>query len=69
MRPSTRRLSIRMIAASLAAAGVIFGGLAVQMANGHDPALGSGTSSTRHESDSSPAAADNSPAPVITRAS
>jgi hypothetical protein len=36
-----------MIAASLAAAGAIFGGLAVQMANGHDPALGAGTSSAQ----------------------
>src|SRR3954468_21726438 len=43
-RLSTRMLSVRMIAASLAAAGAIFGGLAVQMANGHDPALGAGTS-------------------------
>ena len=36
-------LSVRMIAASLAAAAAIFGGLAVQMAHGHDPALGAGT--------------------------
>ena len=36
-----------MIAASLAAAGAIFGGLAIQMANGHDPALGAGTGSAR----------------------
>jgi hypothetical protein len=43
-RLSTRTLSVRMIAASFAAAGAIFGGLAVQMANGHDPALGAGTS-------------------------
>jgi hypothetical protein len=42
-RLSTRTLSVRMIAASIAAAGAIFGGLAVQMANGHDPALGAGT--------------------------
>ena len=46
-RLSTRTLSVRMIAASLAAAGAIFGGLAVQMANGHDPALGAGTGSAR----------------------
>jgi hypothetical protein len=44
MRLSTRTLSFRMIAASFAAAGAIFGGLAVQMAHGHDPALGAGTS-------------------------
>ncbi|HEX6651759.1 MAG TPA: hypothetical protein VF072_03380 [Thermoleophilaceae bacterium] len=46
-RLSTRNLTVRMIAASLAAAGAIFGGLAVQMANGHDPALGARTSSAR----------------------
>ena len=39
-----RTLILRLIAASLAAAGAIFGGLAVQMAHGHDPALGAGTS-------------------------
>jgi hypothetical protein len=44
-RLSTRTLSLRMIAASFAAAGAIFGGLAVQMAHGHDPALGAGTRS------------------------
>lgn len=69
MRPSTRTLSLRIAAASFAAAGAIFGGLAVQMANGHDPALGTGTSSSQHQSGSTPAAADTSPAPVITRAS
>jgi len=42
-RLSTRTLSLRMIAASFAAAGAIFGGLAVQMAHGDDPALGAGT--------------------------
>ena len=36
-----------MIAASFAAAGAIFGGLAVQMAHGHDPALGTGTSTAQ----------------------
>ena len=46
-RLSTRTLSVRMSAASLAAAGAIFGGLAVQMANGHDPALGAGTSTAQ----------------------
>ena len=49
-RLSTRTLSVRMIAASFAAAGAIFGGLAVQMANGHDPALGAGTTSTHRNS-------------------
>ena len=44
---------MRMIAASFAAAGAIFGGLAVQMAHGHDPALGAGTSSAQPSGDSS----------------
>ena len=44
---STRTLSLRMIAASFAAAGAIFGGLAVQMAHGRDPALGTGTSTAQ----------------------
>jgi hypothetical protein len=66
-RLSTRTLSVRMIAASLAAAGAIFGGLAVQMANGHDPALGAGTSSaqTSPQQDQSSGSASN----VVTRAS
>ena len=46
-RLSTRTLSLRMIAASFAAAGAIFGGLAVQMAHGRDPALGTGTSAAQ----------------------
>jgi hypothetical protein len=46
-RLSTRTVSVRLIAASFAAAAAISGGLAVQMANGHDPALGSGTSSAQ----------------------
>lgn len=46
-RLSTRTAAIRAIAVSLAAAGAIFGGLAVQMAHGHDPALGAGTSTAQ----------------------
>jgi hypothetical protein len=76
MRPATRRLSIRMTAASLAAAGAIFGGLAVQMANGHDPALGAGTSSARSNAKStaqtttsSQPQSDDASAAVVTRAS
>jgi hypothetical protein len=53
MKPATRTLSIRMIAASFAAAGAIFGGLAVQMAHGHDPALGAGTSTSNSQSSES----------------
>ena len=69
-RLSTRTLSVRMIAASFAAAGAIFGGLAVQMANGHDPALGAGTTST-HTSSSSVQASQSggSASGVVTRAS
>lgn len=76
MRPATRILSLRMIAASLAAAGAIFGGLAVQMANGHDPALGAGTSRVRSNTHStaptttpSQPQSDDSSAAVVTRAS
>jgi hypothetical protein len=43
-RLTTRTMTVRTIAASFAAAAAIFGGLAVQMAHGHDPALGAGTS-------------------------
>ena len=42
MKKSTRRASLKLILASLAAAAAISGGLAVQMAHGKDPALGSG---------------------------
>ena len=71
-RLSTRSLSVRMIAASFAAAGAIFGGLAVQMANGHDPALGAGASSAQSgRQDQLPQQnqSDGSPSGVVTRAS
>ena len=44
---STGTASVRLIAVSLASAAAIFGGLAVQMAHGHDPALGAGTSTAQ----------------------
>lgn len=72
---STRTLSLRMIAASFAAAGAIFGGLAVQMAHGRDPALGTGTSTAQTSAPaqtSSPAFQDQSGSSnsgVVTRAS
>jgi hypothetical protein len=77
MKPSTRTLSIRMMAASVVAAGAIFGGLAVQMAHGHDPALGSGGSTAQPSQgpDFQPDQSlqqdrsDSSPAGVVTRAS
>jgi hypothetical protein len=34
---------MRLVAASFLASAAIAGGLAIQMANGHDPALGAGT--------------------------
>jgi hypothetical protein len=74
-RLSTRTLSMRMIAASFAAAGAIFGGLAVQMANGHDPALGAGTSSAASSSGTQAGGSSfqdhsgSSPSGVVTRAS
>jgi hypothetical protein len=78
-RLSTRTASIRVIAVSLAAAGAIFGGLAVQMAHGHDPALGAGTS-TAQTSPAQTSTSDSaststfqdqsaSPSGVVTRAS
>jgi hypothetical protein len=78
MKPATRTLSVRITAVSLAAAGAIFGGLAAQMAHGHDPALGAGTStssasSTRQTSPTDPFAQQDqsggSPSGVVTRAS
>ena len=42
-RLSTRAVSLRLVAASFLASAAIAGGLAIQMANGHDPALGAGT--------------------------
>jgi hypothetical protein len=41
-RPSRRTAIVRVMAVSLAAAAALTGGLAVQMAAGQDPALGSG---------------------------
>ena len=41
-RISRRTTIVRVTAASLMAAAALTGGLAVQMASGHDPALGSG---------------------------
>jgi hypothetical protein len=76
MKPATRTLSLRMIAASFAAAGAIFGGLAAQMAHGHDPALGAGTTAAGTQSpQADPSSQDqfsrssDSPSGVITRAS
>ena len=76
MKPATRTLSLRMIAASFAAAGAIFGGLAVQMARGHDPALGAGTTTAGSQSSQAdPSSQDrlsqssDSPSGVVTRAS
>jgi hypothetical protein len=43
-RLSTRVVTLRLVAASLMA---IAGGLAIQMANGHDPALGAATSTAQ----------------------
>lgn len=76
MRPATRTLSLRMIAVSFAAAGAIFGGLAVQMAHGNDPALGAGTTTAdrrssqtdRSQQDQLPQSSA-SPNGVVTRAS
>lgn len=72
-RPSSRTASLRLIAASLMAAAAITGGLAVQMAHGRDPGLGSGSQQTaqpRTDGTAGTAAQDSSPpATVVTRAS
>jgi hypothetical protein len=46
-RPSTKRMTLKLLGASLIASAAIAGGLAIQMAAGHDPALGAGTSSAQ----------------------
>src|SRR5262245_56050 len=42
-RISTKALTLRIAGASVIASAAIGGGLAMQMAGGHDPALGAGT--------------------------
>jgi hypothetical protein len=59
-RPSTGSASVRTVAVSLAAAAAIFGGLAVQMAHGHDPALGAGTTTAQTSGSSGGSASDDS---------
>ena len=51
-RPSTRRTTLRLLGASLIASGAIAGGLAVQMAAGHDPALRAGTTTAQSQAGS-----------------
>jgi hypothetical protein len=46
-RLSTKTLTLRLIGASLLASAAIAGGLAIQMAGGHDPALGAGTATAQ----------------------
>jgi hypothetical protein len=46
-RPSTRRATLKLLGASLIASAAITGGLAIQMAAGHDPALGAGARSAQ----------------------
>jgi len=46
-RLSTKTLTVRIVGASLIASAAIGGGLAIQMASGHDPALGAGTANAQ----------------------
>jgi len=77
MTKRTRRASLKLILASLAAAAALSGGLAVQMAQGNDPALGSGAktaqngASQRDTSTQSGTATQTAdpPASVVTRSS
>jgi hypothetical protein len=78
-RASTRRTTVAITALSLATAGVLGGGLAVQMAGGRDPALGDGGTAAAKAQGSASMAPQRSrpqeatptpaPAPVETRAS
>ena len=75
-RLSTRTLTLRLVAASLAASAAIAGGLAIQMAGGHDPALGAGTANAKSQADgfgqagsSDLGQSSSPPASVTTRAS
>ncbi len=51
-------MSLRLVAASFMASAAIAGGLAVQMAHGHDPALGAGTANASSGSNESQGASD-----------
>lgn len=73
-RPSTRATTIKVTAASLTAAAALTGGLAAQMAFGHDPALGAGNSAgaSSKATAAQGAQSDNAappPATVVTRSS
>ncbi len=72
-RLSTRTLTLRLVVASLAASAAIAGGLAIQMAGGHDPALGAGTANAQPRASSGSqddfGRAASPPASVTTRAS
>ena len=68
------RLTAKITALAVAAALALTGGLAIQMAQGNDPALSSkknatSTSSTAAVSTSSPSSTSSTPATVTTRAS
>ena len=72
-RLSTRATTIKVTAASLTAAMALTGGLAIQMASGHDPALGSGATARSSAAKAAPspnaANAPPQPATVVTRSS
>jgi hypothetical protein len=62
-KPSTRSVTLRLVAASLMASAAIAGGLAIQMGSGHDPALGAGTSRAQNGAASN--SASNEPSDVV----
>ena len=77
-RASSRATTIKITLASLTAAAALTGGLAAQMASGHDPALGSGQKTSQPRTKPSGATnaqrgsnlpAASPPASVVTRAS
>jgi hypothetical protein len=76
-RASSQATTVKITLASLTAAAALTGGLAAQMASGHDPALGSGQTASEpatKASDTPSAQSGGSqsaspPASVVTRAS
>ena len=67
-RLSTKTVTLRLAAASLMASAAIGGGLAIQMARGHDPALGTGTSSAQTHASSGSQSVRSSQRPMRTSA-
>ena len=68
-RPSTTAMTAKVTAIAVAAAIAITGGLAVQMANGQDPALRPKAKAQQADTAQSNTAPSQAPAQVVTRSS